>query len=195
MSGIGIFFSTYFDWFYIPHITWTDVLDIIIIAYLVYHILVWFKTSRAWTLLKGILVLSLFLGLAALLRLNTILWVARNISSVFVIALIILFQPELRRALDELGRKRLLNRFFNMDEREEGQSRFSDKTVYELVRTASELSKAKTGALIVIDTDEYAVPVGYAESSNIGSVTYIVANSTTATSADIATLVAVADPE
>lgn len=51
------------------------------------------------------------------------------------------------------------------------------------------------GALIVIDTDEYAVPVGYAEASSIGSVAYIVANSTTATSADIATLVAVADPE
>lgn len=51
------------------------------------------------------------------------------------------------------------------------------------------------GAVIVVDTDEYAVPVGYAESSSIGSVTYIVPNSVTATSADIATLVAVADPE
>ena len=164
MSSIGTFFSTYFSWFYVPHITWTDVLDIIIIAYIVYHILVWFKTSRAWTLLKGILVLALFLGLAALLRLNTILWLARNISSVLVIALIILFQPELRRALDELGRKRLLNRFFNLDEREEGESRFSDKTVYELVRTAAELSKAKTGALIVIEHD---TPLGEYERTGI----------------------------
>lgn len=51
------------------------------------------------------------------------------------------------------------------------------------------------GAVIVVDEDEYAVPVGYAESSSVGSVTYIVPNSVTATSADIATLVAVADPE
>lgn len=51
------------------------------------------------------------------------------------------------------------------------------------------------GAVIVVDTDEYAMPVGYAESSSVGSVTYIVPNGTTATSADIATLVAVADPE
>ena len=164
MGSIGTFFRTYFDWFYVPHITWTDVLDIIIIAYLLYHILVWFKTSRAWTLLKGILVLLLFLGIAALLRLNTILWLAKNIASVLIIALIILFQPELRRALDELGRKRLFNRFFSFDERDEKESRFSDKTVYELVRTAAELSKAKTGALIVIEHD---TPLGEYERTGI----------------------------
>lgn len=164
MSGIGTFFRTYFDWFYIPRITWTDVLDIIIIAYILYHILLWFKTSRAWTLLKGILVLAVFLGVAALLRLNTILWIARNIVSVFVIAIIILFQPELRRALDELGRKKYLNRFFNLDERDGTEERFSDKTVYELVRTAAELSKAKTGALIVIEHD---TPLGEYERTGI----------------------------
>ncbi len=164
MGSIGTFFRTYFDWFYVPHITWTDVLDIIIIAYLLYHILVWFKTSRAWTLLKGILVLLLFLGIAALLRLNTILWLAKNIASVLIIALIILFQPELRRALDELGRKRLFNRLFSFDERDEKESRFSDKTVYELVRTAAELSKAKTGALIVIEHD---TPLGEYERTGI----------------------------
>ena len=164
MDGIRTFFGTYFDWLYLPQITWTDVLDIIIIAYLVYHILLWFKTSRAWTLLKGILVLSLFLGIAALLRLNTILWIAKNISSVIVIALIILFQPELRRALDELGRKRLLNRFINLDDRDETMARFSDKTVYELVRTAAELSKNRTGALIVIEHD---TPLGEYERTGI----------------------------
>ncbi|MBR0145947.1 MAG: diadenylate cyclase CdaA [Eubacterium sp.] len=164
MGSIGTFFRTYFDWFYVPHLTWTDVLDIIIIAYLLYHILLWFKTSRAWTLLKGILVLLLFLGIAALLRLNTILWLAKNIASVLIIALIILFQPELRRALDELGRKKLFNRFFNFDDRDETESRFSDKTVYELVRTAAELSKAKTGALIVIEHD---TPLGEYERTGI----------------------------
>jgi len=164
MGSIGTFFRTYFDWFYVPHLTWTDVLDIIIIAYLLYHILLWFKTSRAWTLLKGILVLLLFLGIAALLRLNTILWLAKNIASVLIIALIILFQPELRRALDELGRKKLFNRFFSFDDRDETESRFSDKTVYELVRTAAELSKAKTGALIVIEHD---TPLGEYERTGI----------------------------
>jgi diadenylate cyclase len=164
MESIKAFFSTYFDWFYVPNLTWSDVLDIIIIAYLLYHILLWFKTSRAWTLLKGILVLLVFLGLSSLLRLNTILWIAKNIVSVLIIALIILFQPELRRALDELGRKRFINRFFNFNDKNEGQQRLSDKTVYELVRTASELGKAKTGALIVLEHD---TPLGEYERTGI----------------------------
>ncbi|MBR6173387.1 MAG: diadenylate cyclase CdaA [Eubacterium sp.] len=164
MDGIKAFFSTYFDWFHIPSITWTDVLDIIIIAYLLYHILLWVKTSRAWTLLKGIMVLLIFLGISALLRLNTLLWIAKNIASVLIIALIILFQPELRRALDELGRKKLLNRFFRFEDNGSEEARLSNRTVYELVRTASELGKAKTGALIVLEHD---TPLGEYERTGI----------------------------
>ncbi len=164
MEGIKAFFSTYFDWFHIPNITWTDVLDILIIAYVLYHILVWFKTSRAWTLLKGILVLLIFLGISALLRLNTILWLSKNIASVLIIALIILFQPELRRALDELGRKRFINRFINFTEREVDGKHLSDRTVFELIKTASMLGKAKTGALIVI---EHETPLGEYERTGI----------------------------
>ena len=164
MESIRTFFSTYFDWFHIPDITWSDVLDILIIAYIMYHILLWVKTSRAWTLIKGILVLLIFLGISALLRLNTLLWIAKNISSVLIIALIILFQPELRRALDELGRKRLFNRFFHFDEKDAEDDRLSDKTVFELVRTASELGKARTGALIVLEHD---TPLGEYERTGI----------------------------
>ena len=66
--------KSYLDWFYFPKMSWTDVLDILLISYLLYHILLWLKTSRAWTLLRGVAIIALFLGLAALLRLNTILW-------------------------------------------------------------------------------------------------------------------------
>jgi len=164
MDGIKTFFSTYFDWFHVPDITWTDVLDIVIIAYVMYHILLWVKTSRAWTLIKGVLVLLIFIGISALLRLNTLLWIAKNIASVLIIALIILFQPELRRALDELGRKRLLNRFIHFDDKDADEDRLSDKTVFELVRTASELGKARTGALIVLEHD---TPLGEYERTGI----------------------------
>ncbi len=164
MDGIKTFFSTYFDWFHIPDVTWTDVLDIVIIAYIMYHILLWVKTSRAWTLIKGVLVLLIFIGISALLRLNTLLWIAKNIASVLIIALIILFQPELRRALDELGRKRLLNRFIHFDDKDADDDRLSDRTVFELVRTASELGRARTGALIVLEHD---TPLGEYERTGI----------------------------
>ena len=164
MSGIGTFFRTYFDWFHIPSITWTDVLDIIIIAYLLYHILLWVKTSRAWTLLRGIVLIAFFIGIAAILRLNTLLWLARNMISVGILAIIILFQPELRHALDELGRKKILKNIFAVDSKNSKVQRLSDKTIYELVKTSVELSKDKTGALIVLEHD---TPLGEYENTGI----------------------------
>ncbi len=148
---------SYLDWFYFPKISWTDVLDIIIIAYLIYHILLWLKTSRAWTLLRGIGIIVLFLGLAALLRLNTILWISKNLINVFLLAIIILFQPELRNALDELGRKNILRNIINNTTTKDPDRNLSDRTVFELVKTVTELSKTKTGALIVL---EHETPLG-----------------------------------
>lgn len=158
MSGFWVTLGSYFDGLYMPNVTWSDILEIIIIAYIIYHILVWFKSSRAWTLLKGILILVLFIGIAALLRLNTILWIAKNTVSVGIIAIFILFQPELRRALEELGRKQILKNMFDFDDKSEKEAKqLSDRTVFELVKTAFELGKTKTGALIVL---EHETPLG-----------------------------------
>ncbi len=154
MGGIWAGIQSYFDWFYLPQITWSDVLEIIIIAYLIYHILLWFKRGRAWTLLKGILVLLCFMGVAALLQLNTILYLAKNMINVGIIAIFILFQPELRRALDELGRKQIIKNMFEFNFNEKKEDKYlSDKTIYELVKTSFELGRAKTGALIVLEHD------------------------------------------
>ena len=155
--------KSYFDWFYIPNIGWQDVLDIIIIAYIIYHILSWIKQSRAWTLLRGLVLVAFFIGLAAIFRLNTILWLAKNMINVGIIAVIILFQPELRHALDELGRKKVLKHIFTFDDKS-GEQRVSDKTIFELVKTSVELSKDKTGALIVLEHD---TPLGEYENTGI----------------------------
>ena len=157
MENIWAIIKSQFGGIYFPDIGWSDVLDIIIIAYVLYNLLLWIKTSRAWTLLKGVLVVALFLVIAVIFRFNTILWIARNLINVFLIAIIILFQPELRRALDELGRKKIISRFLNFDNRRSSGSGLSDKSIYELVKTSLQLSKDKTGALIVI---EHETPLG-----------------------------------
>lgn len=162
MEKVITIIMTLFDWMYIPKITITDVVEIIIISYLIYHIILWFKTTRAWSLFKGILVLFVFVGIAATLQLHTILWLFKNTISVGIIAIIILFQPELRRALEELGRKKLSD-VLNFDDKQQDK-RLSDKTIFELVKTANELSRARTGALIVV---EKAVGLGEYESSGI----------------------------
>ena len=91
-------FSTYF-----PTMDLWDVLEILIIALLVYYLMIWMKTTRAWALLKGLLVIFAFILVAYLCRMNTILWIAENVFSVAVVAIAVIFQPEMRKALDLPG--------------------------------------------------------------------------------------------
>lgn len=129
----------------------TDVVEMIILAFLLYQVLVWIKRTRAWSLLKGFLVLLIFIFLAWAFQMNTILWLARNVFSLGITALVIVFQPELRRALEQLGQQNILSSVFSFDNSKEDSARFSDKTVNELIKAVYEMAKVKTGALIVIE--------------------------------------------
>ncbi|MDR2044761.1 MAG: diadenylate cyclase CdaA [Clostridium sp.] len=128
-----------------------DVVEIFLVAFLVYHIMIWIKTSRAWSLLKGLLVIAFFLLLATLFKMHTILWIASNVLGFAVTALIVVLQPELRKALEELGKKNLLSAVLPFEVGRHEAALFSDKTVHEIVRAAVEMGKVKTGALIVIE--------------------------------------------
>lgn len=153
MSTISNFFEDYLSNIYIPQITFTDIIEIIILAFVLYNVLVWIKNSRAWALLKGIIIVLICVFIAVVLNLRTILWIASKTISVGIIALVIIFQPELRKALEQLGRKKLFNGFSFFDSNKDKEDRFSSKTVNELVRATSELARNKTGALIVIEQD------------------------------------------
>ena len=137
----------------IPKFSGTDAVEILIIAFLVYEIMLWIKNTRAWMLFKGIIILLAFVLLATIFNLTTILWIADKTFNVGVIAAIVVFQPELRRALEQLGRKNFLNSILNFDESKNTNERFSDRTVNELVKATFELAKHKTGALMVIERE------------------------------------------
>ena len=138
-------------------ITWVDVVEILIISFLFYHVLLWIKSTRAWNLFKGIMVILIFVLLAALFQMSTILWIAENTLNVGLIALVIIFQPELRNALENLGGKNILGNLFVFNKAEE--QKFSNHTIDELVKAVFAMGKVKTGALIVIEDeillDEY----------------------------------------
>ncbi|MDE7367732.1 MAG: diadenylate cyclase CdaA, partial [Lachnospiraceae bacterium] len=132
-----------------------------------------FKRSRAWTLFKGIAVLALCWLFAAIFELNTILWIFRNTISVGIIAIIVIFQPELRKALEQLGKQNFISSFFDSGNSEK-KERFSAKTLNELVKATYEMSKNKTGALIVIeqtvalgDYERTGIPVDAVVSSQL----------------------------
>ena len=147
------FIRDYLVKLYIPRITWTDIIEIVIIAFVIYNVMVWIKNTKAWVLLKGIIIVVIFALIAYILNLKTILWIAGKTISVGIIALVIIFQPELRRALEQLGRKKILFGLFRFNDGREKGERFSSKTAEEIVRACFDLGAAYTGALIVIEQD------------------------------------------
>ena len=128
----------------------TDIVEILIISYFAYHIIVWIKNTRAWVLMKGLLVIFLFMLLAIIFKMQTIQWIASNVLGFAVTALIVIMQPELRKALEELGKKNLLYSVLPFDSGKREDSIMSAKTVQEIVKACVEMGRAKTGALIVI---------------------------------------------
>ena len=111
-----------------PRLQINDLLEILIIAVLLYVFMVWIQSTRAYTLLRGILVVGIFTIFAWVFQLTTILWISQKIASVALIALVIIFQPELRKALDSLGQRNFLFHFFVFDNAQE-IVRFSDAII------------------------------------------------------------------
>lgn len=164
MNGITRFFNG------IPSIRldaigWSDVAEVIILAFLIYHILLWIKTTRAWTLVKGFAVIFAFLLLAVIWEMDTILWIAGRVFDIGILAVVIVFQPELRKALEQLGQNNILTNLLNLDSPKEEKEVFNAKTAEAIVKACVEMSKVKTGALIVIENN---VPLGEFERTGIG---------------------------
>jgi len=137
-----------------PSIIWTDIVEIAIIAFLIYHILVWIKNTKAWSLLKGVVVIAVFLVAAALFKMNTILWIAKNAVGIVATAIIIILQPELRKALEDLGRKNIISSLIPISSGKTETGLFSDRTINEITKACIEMGKVKTGALIVIERSQ-----------------------------------------
>lgn len=138
---------------YMGTIEWQDYTEIIIIAVLLYYMIRWIHTSRAWSLLKGLLVIVVFIGLAKIFHMDTILWLASNILQFAVIALIVVLQPELRKALESLGKTNVIGGMFDFGQKP-AKEILSRQSINEIVRACSQMARVRTGALIVIENKE-----------------------------------------
>ena len=157
MQDIGVALSTLWEdittFAHLPQaIAVTDIIEIAIITFMFYYMLAWIKNTRAWILLKGVLIILIFVMLAAIFQMNTIIWLAEKTLSVAVIAVAVIFQPEMRKALESIGRHNIFLRLVNF-EGSKDVAKFSDKTITELVRACFEMGKVKTGALIVVEDE------------------------------------------
>ena len=127
----------------------TLIIDITIVIFLMYCFFKIVRGSRAWQLIKGIALLIIATWISGLFNLKILNWILTGIMNLGVIAIIVIFQPELRRALEQLGTNKL-TQFFGIDK---DLSTKTKEDIYKVVIAATELSKAKTGALIVLERD------------------------------------------
>lgn len=149
---IWIYINTNMSQF--PSIKIKDIIEIFIISYVIYNILKWVRGTKAWTLFKGMLILLMVAVIASVLEFNTILWIFANTINVGIIAFFILFHPELRRALEQLGKSDLLNKMVNLEDFRNTNSDLTDEQINDIVQAVEEMAKVKTGALIAIEKDE-----------------------------------------
>lgn len=128
-----------------------DIVQILLIAIFVYYLMVWVKSTRAYMLLKGVLLVILFLILASVFHMDTILWICKQLSVVAITGVIVIFQPELRRVLEQLGEKKMLSTLIPFDTGKTVDDRISDRTIGELIHAVYAMGEVKTGALIVVE--------------------------------------------
>ena len=131
----------------ISNIGVNDVLDILIVAFLFYKLLGFIRETRAEQLAKGLLVLVVVALAARWLHLYTLQWILSNLVNVGLIAVVIIFQPELRRLLENLGRNKLISNFAGIDLEE------AEEITVEIREALLSMSKSRTGALIVFERE------------------------------------------
>ena len=159
MQNIADILNRYLSHINMPSVNIIDVIEIILISFFVYQFMVWIKYTRAYTVLKGLLIIGAFLLIAYIFKMNTILWIVSNLASALITAIVVIFQPELRKVVEQLGQKKIMSAILPFDPGKEIKERFTDRTVNELVRACYDMGEARTGALIVIEQeirlDEY----------------------------------------
>ena len=154
MQDMAVRLSGYLSKLSLPSLGVTDILEIALISFFIYQFMVWIKFTRAYTLLKGILIVLLFILFAYVLKMNTILWIIKNLSTILLTSVVVIFQPELRKMLEQLGQKKIMSALIPFDAGKEVKERFTDKTISELVKACFDMGEVKTGALIVIEQEE-----------------------------------------
>ena len=129
-----------------------NILEMLILAVLIYYLIVWIKRSRAWVLLRGVVVLLLFVMLANILELNVISYIADRTLSILVIALLVLFQPELRAALEQIGQGKYIRNILRTGRSKE-EAMYAPEVIEAIVDASYVMGRNRTGALIVLERE------------------------------------------
>ncbi len=144
-----------------PNITFTAFIDIALVSFLIYKVLIWIKETRAWSLFKGIFILIIISAIAYIFDLYTITWIISNTFNVGVIAIIVIFQPEIRKALEQLGTTK---GGFGLSFTNETEGKLSALALDEILSACEKMAQEGIGAIIVIQNE---VPLGEHQSTGV----------------------------
>jgi len=134
----------------VPPIGPFEILDILIVAYVLYIILRWIRRTHAWVLLRGILIILVLAVVAHVFNLFALMWLVQNAYAMGLVVIVILFQPELRKALEQIGRGKYLSSFKTEAEQ---KSHTGVNTIDEIIKAVQAMAKVNTGAIIALEQE------------------------------------------
>ncbi|MCL1936295.1 MAG: diadenylate cyclase CdaA [Defluviitaleaceae bacterium] len=137
----------------------SDILEISILSFVIYKIFMWIKDTRAMSLFKGVIIIFAISGISILMRFETILWLFSNLFNVGILTVVILFQPELRKALEEIGRGK-----FSLNFQEKFEEEDLKNSTMEIIDAVTKMSVVGTGALILVERNS---PLGEIEATGV----------------------------
>ena len=129
-------------------LSWRNILDVMVVAMAIYYIIKLVRQTRANSVLKGLAVILLLTWISDMLELSATNWILRQLINTGVIVLVVLFQPELRRGLEQIGRRNISGGVFTGSEH---KPMSSEHDIQEMIHALTNLSRRKVGALIVIE--------------------------------------------
>ena len=135
----------------LPTIKVMDIVDILVVAFLIYKVIMMVRSTSAARIAKSVLIILILAGVTQLLNMYLLNYILDKILEIGLVALIVVFQPELRKALEDLGRRRLFTFLANLGVGKSISKRFEDKTINDMVMACFEMGAVKTGALIVVE--------------------------------------------
>lgn len=144
LSSIESLFGNLFQ-----HPDWRNMADVLILAILIYQVIKLVMHTRSNSLFKGIAVILVMAWLASALRLSAVSWLLTQIISMGLLFIVILFQPEFRRGLEQIGRSRMMRRLIGLPNKQNPER--VEENVAEIVRAMSNMSRKRIGALIVVE--------------------------------------------
>ena len=144
----------------IPAFRFNDLLDILGVAVIIYILISWIKKTRGWTLFRGIIFVVVIWLISAVFQLNMVLWIFQNVFNIGILAIVIIFQPELRRALEKLGTNNVFSSMLSANT----PNTVNERTAESITRAMVAMAEVKTGALICV---EQQVALGEYEQTGI----------------------------